>query len=332
MVFVTPHSPLKPWFVILTQVEMSTFTAVDAPHATRGHTEDAIALQLAIDTSLEDDEAASLAAAWPWLDDAGHEADNDDADNDEADNDEADNAAGQEEAHAASTQAQDDDEQPLAAAGALPPGSSRDGVDPEGPRFYGDAGTDLQVEHRLTNARPLEWHVDENSVAYVHSCDMYRLIAQSSDTPRRDEDEELIRLGNISRMYCQGECVLLHRHRLGNCRCEDHRHCLHTRVVDVSSIPPVYVCASNGGDPRNGDDVVAGSESQVIDESTLLHGGAGAELQVDDSSVNGDADSEFHGWQHGWQHGWRHGWQPGWRHGWRQHGGGNMGGTTTTNP
>ena len=95
MVFVTPHSPLKPWFVILTQVEMSTFSAVDAPHATRGHTEDAIALQLAIDTSLEDDEAASLAAAWPWLDDAGREADNDDADNDEADNDEADNAAGQ---------------------------------------------------------------------------------------------------------------------------------------------------------------------------------------------------------------------------------------------
>ena len=90
MVFVTPHSPLKPWFVILTQVEMSTFTAVDAPHATRGHAEDAIALQLAIDTSLEDDEAASLAAAWPWLGDAGHEADND-----EADNDEADNAAGQ---------------------------------------------------------------------------------------------------------------------------------------------------------------------------------------------------------------------------------------------
>ncbi len=78
MVFVTPHSPLKPWFVILTQVEMSTFTAVDAPHATRGHAEDAIALQFAIDSSLEEAAHAAFTQAqgspvdeepWsPWSD------------------------------------------------------------------------------------------------------------------------------------------------------------------------------------------------------------------------------------------------------------------------
>ena len=44
----------------------------------------------------------------------------------------------------------------------------------------GDAGTDLQVdEHRLMNVGA-ELRVDENSVAYVHSCDMYHLTAQSS--------------------------------------------------------------------------------------------------------------------------------------------------------
>ena len=42
----------------------------------------------------------------------------------------------------------------------------------------------------------------------------------------------------------------------GDCDCDDHD-------TDFSST-------------RVGDDVVAGSESQVIDESTLLHGGAGA--------------------------------------------------------